>query len=97
METPKDKDIPPATHDDMQKIYERFLQRKAARVEGEWFLFERDDDELGKKIRVHWLNSEGYLDGCGPFATLATMRQWGWTVTPLIIFRNTEIANDQAT
>lgn len=86
MDNLKEKDIPAATYDDMQKIYEKFLQRKAARVEGNWFLFEKKGEEARIAQAVN-----GFVAG-----SFLTMEEQGWTVTPLIIFRRGEVVDDQS-
>lgn len=54
-------------------------------IAGRWYLFEQER-EHGKETRIHSLNPDGTLVGCGPYATLESMRKWGWAVTPLIVF-----------
>lgn len=76
------------SYEQMQSVYEKFLQRKSVMVEGEWYLFERED----MPPRIHRLLSTGYLEGCGPYASLESMKNWGWSITSLLIFRQNKVA-----
>lgn len=70
-------------YEKMQKIYEKFQERQALKVEGEWYLGEREGYP-SFVCSSSWLTVE--IGG----HTVNDLREMGWTVTPVIIFRKSE-------
>lgn len=62
----------------MSNLVERFERRKTLRVEGKWYLFEKEKN-LPFIASTDQLADSGY--------TLEMMRKIGWLATPVNVFR----------
>lgn len=57
------------------------------KVEGEWYLREIVWED-GREVKiVSRIQSNGILEGCGLGATMEKLKEWGWLITPVDIYR----------